>query len=468
MTGDGERLGIVSPTGGELEFVELAPRRTFFGIALPTWLPDGEWVLLTCFHPMHLCAVSTSTGEWRHLVVDGEPLTEEALAEADGAALLAGSDGHYIESGHLIYSAPHDNVLMGIRFDPVRLQVSGEPVALLRDVRRENIYGSLQFAVASSGDAVFAPGANAVMSRFVWADGNNVDPLPFGRRAYGRYVLSGDGRRIAAKVYPRVGRAELWFLDLETQDERRWVDEGLIGDRALTFSSWMPGTTEVIVNAEGGTSSVLAVDAVRASGGTELWSGSGLLRVGSIGSDDRLLVGTRQPSTGTEYFSLIQAAELSSLPSDPARVLSPLVASLGKQITELSHFSHDMKWLAYTSDESGPFELRTVRLPPDGQVFNVSPGGGETPRWSHDGLYYRDGRRFYWVALTGSNDRPFAEPELVLEGDFLNVFGPNYDVSPDGSRLLLLQGSGDPTKSALNLVINWVSELEKRIPGTGY
>ncbi|HSM18362.1 MAG TPA: hypothetical protein VK845_15350 [Gemmatimonadales bacterium] len=53
---------------------------------------------------------------------------------------------------------------------------------------------------------------------------------------------------------------------------------------------------------------------------------------------------------------------------------------------------------------------------------------------------------------------------LWIQGDFLNVSGMEYAVSPDGQRLLLLQGDGHVSTVALNVITNWGAELERRIP----
>ena len=422
-------------------------------------------MLLTCQRPIHLCAVSIQTGEWRHLVTNGVAVAEDAATGS--ATLLAGSDARYVAPGYLVYSAPEDNVVMGVRFDPSRFRVLGDPVALLAGVRRENFAGALQITLASSGDLVFAKGRNAVLGSFVWADRSGViEPLPFPTRAYGPFYISSDGNRIAAVVYPPVGGEELWFLDVASGREQRWVDEGLLEDRELWLGSWIPDTTEILVNTRGATNLVVAADAERASGGRRLWSGSGDFDIAQVGSDGRLLVGARRPSETASYLSLIEPSVLPELPEDPSEMLAPLVDSVGHQPTGLADLSPDMEWVAFTSNESGPYEVYAVRLPPDGPPIRVSQGGGELPRWSPqgDGLYYRDGQRWYWVARTNSDDEPFAPPEFFVEGDFLNVGGPEFEVSPDGSRLLLLQGSGERTQSTLSLITNWFTELERLVP----
>jgi hypothetical protein len=133
----------------------------------------------------------------------------------------------------------------------------------------------------------------------------------------------------------------------------------------------------------------------------------------------------------------------------------------------LADLSPDAKWVTYTSDESGPYEVWAVPLPTNGAApIPVSKGPGELPRWSpkNDGFYFRNGQRWYWVAKTGLPDRPFADPKFYLEGDYLNISGPEYAVHPDGKRLLLLQGSGERTRGTLDVINNWRAELERRLP----
>ena len=458
VTHDGRRFGIVSPTGRDLEQVEVDTSRFF--LSVPSWLPNSDWVLLNCFAPLHLCAVSTVSGELRHLRLDGE-----ATAEFDSRLFLAGSDGRLLESGHLIYSAPQDNVVMSVRFDPDRLMVSGDPVVVLGGLRRENAFGSLQLSVNVRGDAVFAPGGNAVLGTFVWADRNGViEPLPFPPRAYGPFRLSRDGRRVAVKVYPRVGQEELWFLDLERQEERRWVDEGLVGDRELWPGPWLPGTTDLLVGANGPPNLLLRVNGARATGGQPIWSGTGEFWVEDVGIGGHVLIALVRGDQRVRNLSLVALDEFGDLPAEPATVSDPLVASVGAQ--SLASLSPDMTWLTYSTTESGPYEVRAIRLPPEGAPVRVSDPEGELPRWSPvgDGLYYRDRQRFYWVAYAEGAESPFGVPQLVLEGDFLNIGGPEIEVSPDGTRLLLLQGLGERTQTTLNLVTNWVAELEQLVP----
>ena len=158
VTNDGVKLSVVESQSGRVTSV--AGLGTDPRMASPFWLPGSDWILLTCYEPQHICAVSVRTGERRHLV-----LNDRAASTYEGVALLTGSNPRYIQPGFLVYSAARDNVVMAARFDPTTLTVLGEPVALLRGVRREILAGVIQLSASDNGDAVFAAGSNAVTAR---------------------------------------------------------------------------------------------------------------------------------------------------------------------------------------------------------------------------------------------------------------------------------------------------------------
>jgi hypothetical protein len=56
---------------------------------------------------------------------------------------------------------------------------------------------------------------------------------------------------------------------------------------------------------------------------------------------------------------------------------------------------------------------------------------------------------------------------LAFQDDYLNIAGPEHEVSSDGQRLLLLKGSGGGTTTSLNLIRNWVVELERLLGPAG-
>jgi hypothetical protein len=107
--------------------------------------------------------------------------------------------------------------------------------------------------------------------------------------------------------------------------------------------------------------------------------------------------------------------------------------------------SSDGRWAAYVSDETGRNEVYVQSYPTPGHKVLVSNGGGGNPVWRRDGreLYYWQADQLVAVTLaSGGTGAPlevrgrtllFRAPDLAI--------GAMYDVSPDGTRFVLVTGN---------------------------
>jgi Tol biopolymer transport system component len=125
--------------------------------------------------------------------------------------------------------------------------------------------------------------------------------------------------------------------------------------------------------------------------------------------------------------------------------------------------SPDNKWLAFTSDENGGFELYVTPFPGGGPKWQVSSGGVafsdnnvSVADWSPDGkqLYYRQGDKIYMVeARTDGSSKPeFSAPKEISgipqELDAIALV-------TDGKRIMATRPVGQHSESPLNLALNW-------------
>jgi len=137
--------------------------------------------------------------------------------------------------------------------------------------------------------------------------------------------------------------------------------------------------------------------------------------------------------------------------------------------------SPDGRWLAYESNESGEPQIYVRPLSGDGK-WQVSPDGGERPRWSRDGhriVYRRSKRaaeagapmRMIAVEVTTSPSFAAGNPQVLAEGDFVpgGRATPNYDIRPDGRRLLVIRAAPDQPRVPLVVIENWFTELRQRL-----
>ena len=126
-----------------------------------------------------------------------------------------------------------------------------------------------------------------------------------------------------------------------------------------------------------------------------------------------------------------------------------------------ARMSHDGRWIAYVSDESGRPQVSVRALTGPPQRIVVSSEGGDHPVWRRDGteLFFvdpdgqlrtvsvhrnRDGRPSFGLP------RPLSVPQIGS-----GHWGTPYDVSPDGTRFYLLRRNDDPAPREIHVVIGW-------------
>ena len=109
----------------------------------PQMLPGGEWVLFTV----------ATTGTSR----DEAQIVVQSVTTRERTVLIAGRDGRYLPTGHLVYSL--NSVLFAVPFDVGSRQVTGGPVPLVEGVREAASTGAAQFSVSTTGSLVYIPGS---------------------------------------------------------------------------------------------------------------------------------------------------------------------------------------------------------------------------------------------------------------------------------------------------------------------
>jgi eukaryotic-like serine/threonine-protein kinase len=137
-------------------------------------------------------------------------------------------------------------------------------------------------------------------------------------------------------------------------------------------------------------------------------------------------------------------------------------------------FSPDGHWLAYTSNESGRFEVYVQPFPGPGGKWQISTAGGDQPVWARNGreLFYREGNKMMAVEVTTRPSFSTGTPTSLFAGQYVHrssLRPADYDISPDGGRFLMVQASPQgPSANQINVVLNWFEELKARVgPGPG-
>ncbi len=127
-------------------------------------------------------------------------------------------------------------------------------------------------------------------------------------------------------------------------------------------------------------------------------------------------------------------------------------------------FSPDGKWVAYSSNESGRYEIYLVPFPEaDGKRYPVSSQGGASPAWRHDGkeIYFvsGDGRLTAMPVTIHGSDVQFGRAESLFPVDS-TYFSRAYEPSRDGKRFLITMPAA-PGGAAFTVLLNWTQALGK-------
>jgi len=126
------------------------------------------------------------------------------------------------------------------------------------------------------------------------------------------------------------------------------------------------------------------------------------------------------------------------------------------------------RWLAYSSDESGRYEVYVRAFPDMSSKRLVSRVGGTEPVWAPSGreLFYRAGDKMMAVPVETDPTFTAGTPELLFAGRYhspnLGLGGRSYDVHPDGERFVMVQ---PPVEGSTHLVVvlNWFEELKAKV-----
>ena len=400
----------------------------------PQLLPGGKALLFT---------VWTGPGS------DEKHLNLQVLATGERRVLIQGaSTGLYVGSGHLIYA--RDEALMAAPFDIGTMQLSGQPVAL--DERVLDDEGA-HFSVSGTGTFIYRrASARRFERRLVWIDAKGVvDRLPSPIRPYTDPMISPDGRYAA---FTNIGPVEtIWIEDLSRHSQTS-LTSGTSGSSQAPL--WTADGTRIVYR--GTRLGFRNLYWIAADGG---------------GSEERLTVSENlQTPTSVAKNSVAfvesapgSGADLWVLSLDDRKFTPFLKTSMAESSPR---FSPDGHWLAYTSNESGSREVYVRPYPGAGGRSLISSGGGNEPVWSRTGreLFYRHGDQMMAVAIATTPALTAGPPRMLFEGNYLwsDTGGAGYDVAPDGRFLMVEPLEPEQPATAIDVVINWFDDVQRRVP----
>ena len=371
----------------------------------PFFLPDGKHFL---YLALHHDPSKSANNELYYASLDGRE--NRPLFRSQANAVYA--------DGFLLFA--RGNQLMAQPFDPASGKLSGEPQDLAKGIMNDASTWHMDASASSGGLLVFGSGASGDL-QLVWMNnsGKEISTVADKLEELQGAVVSPQGDRIALQI--DAGENDIWVLDLSRGVRTRLT----FGPVANTSPVWSPdGKWIAYASPRTGRFNLYRKPSDGSGAEELLLTDDQGIDPSDWSHDGKYLIYTRGGPTGQTWALPLQGER------KPSMVLSR---------GAFAKFSPDGRWLAYTSDESGAFEVYVVAFGGGQAKYQVSANAGQLPRWGRDGkeLYFLDATFDIFAVPVRDADGAlqFGVPQTVVS----NWSAPLafYDVAPDGKKILL-------------------------------
>jgi Tol biopolymer transport system component len=395
----------------------------------PRFLPDGR-------HFVFLADASSTSAHSIRLGSLDSPATDKLIPAAVTSLGFAPPDWLlFVRAGTLVAQ----------RLDVKARKMSGDPIPLGEQLAESDPQHGFDFSTSATGTLVYR--SQDYASQLVWFDRSGKRLATLGEPTrYGRFDLSPDGKQVAfERLDADLRHGNLWLIDVARGSTSRltsttssdytptWSPDG----KRILYGSARSGLADVYeIGAAGGGNEKLVLHDDRVDKNVESWSSDGRFALISVIS----------PATSDDLWLL---------PLEGGKP-TPLVATRFSEVS--GQFSPDGRWFAYSSDESGRYEVYVQSLTDPGNRARVSTSGGDLPRWRSDG------KELFFVgsqALQSATIRTDPKLETEPPKDLFRLRRVrDYALARDG-RILAAVPADDTLSSSANVVLNWTAELPK-------
>ena len=363
---------------------------------------------------------------------DGASIEVMSLGDHRRRTLVRGATfGRYLPSGHLSYI--NNGTLFAVPFDLDTLAVLGTPAPVLEEVAYSTSFGSAQTDFSRTGTLVYRNGtAGGGQFTVQWLDGAaRTQPLLAKPGLYAAPHLSPDGQRLALTVAGGSNQ-DIWIYEWQRDTMTRLTSGGGSND----YPVWSPDGRYIVFHTPVGMSWIRSDGAGKPQA---LAQSKNQQYPWSFTADGkRLAFFEANPETAFDLWTMPLESEGAGLRAGKPEVFLQTTAD-----ERFPSFSPDGRWLAYSSTESGIFQVSVRAFPDKGGKVQISNGGGLFPVWSRDGheLFFRTEDSRIMVAdytVKGGvfvADKPRVWSERRLANTGLNQ---NYDLARDGKRIAAL------------------------------
>jgi len=421
----------VPPAGGEAR--PAAPLDSVRGEKVQLWpvaLPDGEHVLYTSWgqgavEDARIGLLDLSAGTARRLDVPGVT----PLGMLDGRLIFSDQSG----------------TLQAVPLDLASGRAEGQPVPVGSGVATV-ARGAAVAVLSETGTLAYQGGTRD--ATLVLADAVSETPLLPDVRAYANPRYSPDGKQVAVTIASG-SSSDIWLDDVASGRLTRLTNGGTVNERP----EWSPDGSRVLFRTDrGDRSAIWWQPADQSQPATPLLADE----------DADYFEGVLTPD-GRNIVYQVDTAQADVMMRSIEGGAAPIpIASTGAS-EDRPRISPDGRWVAYESAETAVPQVVVRPLPGPGARVQISIRGGREPVWSPDGrrLFYRTEGKFRVADVSATPTFHVVSRADFMDDAYLPSTAPhaNYDVTPDGKKLLVLKGEEQP----LFVVHNWAAEARAKL-----
>ncbi len=404
------------------------------------FLPDGK-------HFLYLGANFAGHFEMNAIFLGSLDSAEKILVVA------ASSNAVYVEPGYLLYL--RDGALVAQRFDLGTYSVKGDAQLIQNDVQYLVQIDQGIFDAASNGTLIMETGKSGTESQLTWFDraGKKLESVG-GIGSFSNPSLSPDGKRVAYDQASPGGREiSVWVYDLTTNTATRLTLSTSLNQDAI----WSPDGKKVVFTSNRTVFNRMFVKNADGSGPE--------VEITNPEQDKVKQVVAWDWSRDGKYLLVRSESELWYYSISDKKSLPYLQ---GQYAVRNAQLSPDGKFVAYSSNETGAWEVYVTPFPAPSSKWQVSHGGGEEPRWRRDGkeLFYLspEGTLMSAKVNLGSSFEAMTPVALFQSRRRQKISSQDvftYAVSNDGDRFLFNTIVDRRQATPLWIMQNWALQMEK-------
>ncbi|HEY0701558.1 MAG TPA: protein kinase [Candidatus Acidoferrales bacterium] len=401
----------------------------------PVFLPDGKHFLFMSWN-------GNSQGD--DAIYAGELGKSERkfVVKSQGNAA-------YAEPGLLIFY--REGTLFAQHFDAAKRELSGSAQPILTDVQTLPRIGHASYAVSGGGLLVAQSGPAAALSQMQWFDRTGKAVGVVGQpEVLANVSLSPDGKSVVTDKTDQANEnTDVWIFDLGSAGVKRMTFDPSIDGSPV----WGPDAKQLVFASARGHDFDLYLK--NTDGGQEEKSTGH-----DAGHDDYPTSWSRDGKN----ILYVRAGEVWSM-SMPEMKRQLFLKSAGS--VKNGQFSPDGKWVAYSSNETGKWEVYVTSFPDAKGKWQISTTGGSQPRWRGDGkelFYLAPDEKMMAVPITLGATVDAGAPVALFAASPRDLLATSemqaFDVTKDGQRFLINTDIGAGATQPVSLILNWDAKLK--------